>query len=170
MSIAISYIVFLYPSISSNLGAYFDKSTPKVLGVERLAYEYRKGCPKHRFKSIQILSRNPDVVLIDGFLTKVEAQFLINAAYVAFIHSIESTNGLSSEPLFRESTVVDNSKGGRANLVQKKDRDSSSAYMKLPSNPPESDDDVVINCIEQRAAAFQGHVPVENLEPLQVVR
>src|SRR5579871_3666776 len=123
MSIVISYIVFLYPSISSNLGAYFDKSTPKLIGVERLAYEYRKGCPKHRFKSIQILSRNPDVVLIDGFLTKVEAQFLINAAYVAFIYSIESTNGLSSEPLFRESTVVDNSKGGRANLVQKKDRD-----------------------------------------------
>jgi hypothetical protein len=32
------------------------------------------------------------------------------------------------------------------------------------------DDDVVVNCIERRAAQFQGYVPVDNLETLQVVK
>lgn len=36
--------------------------------------------------------------------------------------------------------------------------------------PPFNDDDVVVNCIEQRAAYFQGYTAISNLETLQVVK
>jgi len=45
-----------------------------------------------------------------------------------------------------------------------------SAYLKMPSMSAMEDDDVVVNCIERRAAQFQGYVPVDNLETLQVVK
>jgi hypothetical protein len=76
---------------------------------------------------------------------------------------------ITSEPFFEESGVVDygnpNSTG-----VDKSHRDSSTAFLDLPHNPPESDADIVVSCIEQRASQFQGHVPVNNMENLQVVK
>lgn len=42
-----------------------------------------------------------------------------------------------------------------------------SAY--IPFERP-FDGDVIVRCIEQRAARFQGYIPVENMEHLQVVR
>jgi len=53
-----------------------DKSTP----LERLAREYRKGCPKHQY-SVKRLARVPDMMLIEGFLTKAEADVLVQLAY-----------------------------------------------------------------------------------------
>jgi prolyl 4-hydroxylase len=49
------------------------------------------------------------------------------------------------------------------NPVDKSHRDSWTAYL---SNENED----VIRCVEERASVFQGHVPVENIENLQVVR
>ena len=42
--------------------------------------EYRNGCPAHKFKSVRHLSRAPDVILIEGFLTPFEADYLIKVA------------------------------------------------------------------------------------------
>jgi hypothetical protein len=50
------------------------------LTVDNLAAEYRKGCPKHQFKSIQLVSREPQVMFIEGFVTKLEAEFLVKMA------------------------------------------------------------------------------------------
>ena len=72
-----------------------------------------------------------------------------------------------SNPLFKTSTVIDQSK---ADSVKKSTRDSYTAYLKAPSNPFTNDDDVVVNCIEQRASEFQGHIPTDNFESLQVIK
>jgi len=48
--------------------------------VRNLGSQYRKKCPEHRFTSVKILSRTPDLMIIDGFLTDVEAEFLVRAA------------------------------------------------------------------------------------------
>ena len=40
----------------------------------------------------------------------------------------------------------------------------------MPSNVAENDDDAVVNCIEQRASQFQGHIPTTNFETLQVIK
>ena len=49
--------------------------------AQNLADVYRRqGCPKHPFKSVQILGRAPDIILIDDFVSKAEAEYLITAA------------------------------------------------------------------------------------------
>jgi hypothetical protein len=54
---------------------------------ESLAEEYRtNGCPNHQFISVKRVSRIPDIVLIEGFLTKEEADFLVHAAYFPIDH------------------------------------------------------------------------------------
>jgi len=45
-----------------------------------LASQYRKGCPQHQFTSVKYLSRNPTMFIIEGFLTKLEAEVLVDAA------------------------------------------------------------------------------------------
>jgi hypothetical protein len=45
-----------------------------------LADEYRLGCPVHQFGSVKIVSRAPDIMLIEGFVTEAEAAFLVKAA------------------------------------------------------------------------------------------
>jgi hypothetical protein len=74
-----------------------------------------------------------------------------------------------SNPLFKTSTVLDQSK---RNSVQKTTRDSYTAYLKAPpkSNLAKTDDDVVVDCIEKRASAFQGYIPTDNFESLQVIK
>jgi hypothetical protein len=67
-----------------------------------------------------------------------------------------------------ESTVL--SYGGNGSVLDKSHRSSKTAYLTAPNDPPESIADVVLSCIEHRAASFQGYVPIENIEPLQVVK
>ena len=102
-------------------------------------------------------------MLIEGFLTEAEAEILVNIAYTP--HSLLQL--ILSTPLFKTSTVVDQSK---PRSVQKSTRDSYTAYLKMPSNLAENDDDVVVNCIEQRASEFQGYIPTMNFETLQVIK
>lgn len=49
--------------------------------VDTLGARYRRECPTHRFKSVKIVSRKPDIMIIDEFLTPEEANVLIGAAY-----------------------------------------------------------------------------------------
>lgn len=76
-----------------------------------------------------------------------------------------------SEPLFAESPVLDYGESNQSNnKIDKGHRDSSTAFLNVPSNLAENDDDVIVNCIEERAASFQGLVPVKNLESIQLVK
>lgn len=54
---------------------------PVELTADELPAEYRKGCPKHRFLSTQLVSRDPKMILIEGFLTNAEAEYLVRIAY-----------------------------------------------------------------------------------------
>jgi prolyl 4-hydroxylase len=74
---------------------------------------------------------------------------------------------ISREPLFETSTIVayDNTPFN----LDKSHRDSWTAFFPRP-DPETNPDDRVVRCIEKRAAAFQGHVPIENVEFLQVVK
>jgi hypothetical protein len=72
----------IYPSIPSPIGSYSEKVTGSALNpsVHNLAAQYRKGCPEHQFTSVKLLSRAPDIFIIDGFVTNAEAEFLVKAA------------------------------------------------------------------------------------------
>ena len=54
----------------------FKASTPPSLGTQ-----YRNGCPEHRFTSVKHVSRAPDIMVIEDFLTPAEAEALIRIAY-----------------------------------------------------------------------------------------
>ena len=73
-----------------------------------------------------------------------------------------------SEPIFEESRTVDYDTSDGSKELDKQHRDSQSAY--LPFTDIEYPRYEPLRCIEQRAAQFQGHVPLENFENLQVVR
>src|SRR5271163_1724423 len=47
-----------------------------------IAELYANGCPEHHFASVRQLSRSPDIMIIDGFITPEEAQILVKAAYL----------------------------------------------------------------------------------------
>jgi len=51
--------------------------------ASNLADKYRDSCPDHQFTSIRLLSRSPEIMIIDGFLTEEEAQVLIHMAYLS---------------------------------------------------------------------------------------
>ena len=36
--------------------------------------------PAHQFESVKIVSRAPDIMLIEGFVTEAEAEFLVQTA------------------------------------------------------------------------------------------
>jgi hypothetical protein len=83
----IAAIVSVNPlgKIPSSIGEAFDivkdmvgpRETPTSL--EALARQYGKGCPAHKF-TVKRLSRQPDMMLIEGFLTKAEADILVDLA------------------------------------------------------------------------------------------
>jgi hypothetical protein len=61
-----------------------DKESPIGGSMpHNLADEYRKGCPNHQFTSIMHVSRSPPIMLIEGFLTEAEADFLVKLAYLS---------------------------------------------------------------------------------------
>jgi len=47
---------------------------------ESLPPEYADGCPAHKYKSVRLLSRSPDLLFIEGFLSHFEAEYLLNIA------------------------------------------------------------------------------------------
>ena len=49
--------------------------------VSDIGARYLKdGCPKHQFKSVRVANRQPDIMIIEDFLTEEEANFLIAQA------------------------------------------------------------------------------------------
>ena len=84
------YIAILYVNpaaqrsllIVTDIGSLFKtvQSTWSKSPFHQLASQYRNGCPEHRFTSVRYLSRSPTMLIIEGFLTDLEAKFLVNAA------------------------------------------------------------------------------------------
>jgi hypothetical protein len=143
--------------------AFSNFTTSKASSPPSLGAQYRNGCPEHRFSSVKQLSRAPDIMLIEDFLTPAEAETLIRIAYDPIC------SGLSCrDPLFEESTVINYGVAGHLN---KDYRLSWTAYLnRAPVTDREREDHEVVKCIEERASVFQGHVPIENMEELQVVK
>ena len=57
----------------------FLRKNPGI-GVIDEAAKYEHGCPEHQFDSVKIVSRAPDIMVIEGFLTKFEAEHLMKLA------------------------------------------------------------------------------------------
>ncbi|KAF2093746.1 oxidoreductase-like protein [Rhizodiscina lignyota] len=104
-------------------------------------------CQHHPYMT-RILSHNPLSIYIEDFLTTEERLHLQNLAV----------------PLFQASTVGNFDTKGTQSGVKSSFRNSSSAKLH------EHEEDPVITCIKQRAAAFQGYMSPDNVEPLVVVR
>jgi hypothetical protein len=64
----------------SKLNEFVKKTTGTSILFDE-ASKYEHGCPLHQFDSVKVLSRSPDIMIIEGFLTKFEAEYLINLAY-----------------------------------------------------------------------------------------
>jgi hypothetical protein len=80
--LVVAYGAFFVDVIPFPSQLRFDRQgVSRKLTLDNLAAEYRKGCPKHQFESIQLLSRSPQMMLISGFMTEVEAEFLVRIAY-----------------------------------------------------------------------------------------
>lgn len=83
-------LTFTSPNSVSSVRSLFARNyVPQVVvqqpevavTAENLADLYRRqGCPKHSFTSVRILSRAPDIILIDDFVNKAEADYLFKAA------------------------------------------------------------------------------------------
>src|SRR5436305_15194347 len=81
LGLALVYIApFIVNSATYLMSPAKSNPTKFASKWEDLGTQYRAGCPNHQFRWIQRLSRNPNVIIIDGFLTSDEASFLINAA------------------------------------------------------------------------------------------
>jgi hypothetical protein len=50
--------------------------------LDELPATLPNGCPAHKFKSVRHLSRAPDIMIIEGFLTPEEADVLVEVAYL----------------------------------------------------------------------------------------
>ena len=62
----------------SHLNDFLTKK-PEIVVIDEAA-KYEHGCPEHQFDSVKIVSRAPDIMVIDGFLTKFEAEYLMKLA------------------------------------------------------------------------------------------
>jgi len=66
------------PSIPSVFGSFRIQGAQSL---DVLPATLPNGCPAHKFKSVRHLSRAPDIMVIEGFLTPEEANALVEVAY-----------------------------------------------------------------------------------------
>lgn len=78
----INPVVNVIPAISTYYHYLHDQVTGSAPAnpFDVLPAQYRNGCPVHKFKSVRQLSRKPDVMVIEGFLTQFEADYLLKIA------------------------------------------------------------------------------------------
>jgi hypothetical protein len=74
-------IATFLPTVLNHINSIYDRTELTPAGpFDSLPVEYRNGCPDHKFTSVRQLSRAPDVMIIEGFLTKFEADYLVDIA------------------------------------------------------------------------------------------
>ncbi|KAH7402016.1 hypothetical protein DE146DRAFT_716434 [Phaeosphaeria sp. MPI-PUGE-AT-0046c] len=98
-------------------------------------------CDEHAYKGVYILSREPLVVYIEGFVSSEEAKHVVDA----------------SNPLFKPSTIFNQ---GQETL-------DTSVRNSQKAAPPR---DHTVKCIEERARTFQGWKPFVFIEKLWAQR
>jgi prolyl 4-hydroxylase len=103
--------------------------------------QYAESCPTHLYKT-NIFTTDPLIIYVEEYLSQPEIDYLLNLAF----------------PLYQESPV---SKGYNLKAYDKEIRSSKSAV--LPNDP-------VVRCIEERSVEFQGFMPKNHLEDIQVVK
>jgi hypothetical protein len=79
--IYVNPIATFLPTILNHIHYLYDQAELTPGGpFDSLPLEYRNECPDHKFTSVRQLSRAPDVMIIEGFLTKFEADYLVDIA------------------------------------------------------------------------------------------
>jgi hypothetical protein len=78
----INPVANIIPAISNRYQSFHNQATDSAPATpfDVLPAQYRNGCPVHKFKSVRQLSRKPDVMLIEGFLSQFEADYLLKIA------------------------------------------------------------------------------------------
>jgi len=76
-SLTVSKLSFL-----SRINHFFKEKTGVNLDLERERFlaKYKNGCPDHRY-FVKLVSRDPWIMIIENFLTKEEADYLVEFAY-----------------------------------------------------------------------------------------
>lgn len=69
-------------SIPLMFGAFRLQSIQGAAPLVDLPATLPNGCPAHKFKSVRHLSRAPDIMVIEGFLSSEEADALLELAYL----------------------------------------------------------------------------------------
>jgi hypothetical protein len=64
------------------LESSFQPEPQEPLSPFNLADNYRDSCPDHQFKSVRLVSRSPEIMIIDGFITEEEADAIVHMAYI----------------------------------------------------------------------------------------
>jgi prolyl 4-hydroxylase len=112
-----------------------------IASTEQLATRYAEACPEHKFRT-HIFSTDPLIIYVEDYLSRDEISYLLRLAV----------------PYYEQSPV---SKGYNLKAYDAEIRSSMSAV--LPDDP-------VLRCIEQRSVDFQGYMPRNRLEDIQVVK
>jgi len=56
-----------------------SSSASPVFADDESAYEH--SCPPHQYDSVKIVSRDPDILIVQGFLSPFERKYLVDLAY-----------------------------------------------------------------------------------------
>ncbi|MCJ1434328.1 Prolyl 4-hydroxylase, alpha polypeptide [Xylographa pallens] len=125
---------------------YHNLSTnvTSVSAFDRLHDQYARACPEHSYKT-RIFSMDPLVIYLENYITAPEREYIMNMA----------------EPQYTKSEVLDLLSDGYVDSIVPDYRSSQTA---------EFFEDPVGQCIAERSAYFQGNMPANHVEDLQVVK
>ncbi|MCJ1377762.1 Prolyl 4-hydroxylase, alpha polypeptide [Xylographa soralifera] len=130
----------------SGSSLYHDLSTnvTSVSAFDLLYEQYAMACPEHSYKT-RIFSMDPLIIYLENYISAPEREYIVNLA----------------ESQYTKSEVAEAMGDDRVSALVPDYRSSQTAYFF---------EDPVTQCIEDRAAFFQGNLPVERVEALQVVK
>src|SRR5277367_1162684 len=64
--------------LKRSTGIHFQTS---LSPEEEFLAKYQNGCPAHQYSAVKIASRAPDIIVIENFVSKEEAEYLVKFAY-----------------------------------------------------------------------------------------
>ena len=62
-------------------GIDFQQSSSSSSSEAAFLAKYANGCPVHQYSAVKIVSRAPDIMVIENFVTPEEADYLVKFAY-----------------------------------------------------------------------------------------
>ncbi|MCJ1322276.1 Prolyl 4-hydroxylase, alpha polypeptide [Xylographa vitiligo] len=125
---------------------YHDLSTnaTSTSAFDLLYDQYAKACPEHSYTP-RIFSTDPLIIYLENYITAPEREYVVNLA----------------ESQYTQSQVAEAMGDDRIGALIPDYRSSQTASFYA---------DPVTQCIEERSAFFQGNMPVDRVEALQVVK